>query len=105
MLGRDGGRPRVLSVPGPRFPLGVRREVAYEKISGTLAPGERLLLVSDGLPEAPTAAGEPLGYERFEDILAHAGRVDPDALFALVRSATSPTLADDWTVLILERTA
>jgi Stage II sporulation protein E (SpoIIE) len=105
LLGRDGGRPRALSVPGPRFPLGVRREVAYEKISGTLAPGERLLLVSDGLPEAPTAAGEPLGYERFEDILAQAGRVDPDALFELVRSATSPTLADDWTVLILERTA
>ncbi len=105
VLGRDGGRPRTLSVPGPRFPLGVRSEVAYEKISGSLAPGERLLLVSDGLPEAPTAAGEPLGYEKFEDILAHAGRVEPDALFDLVRSATSPTLADDWTVLILERTA
>ena len=105
VLGTDGGRPRALSVPGPRFPLGVRNEVLYEKISGTLAPGERLLLVSDGLPEAPTAAGEPLGYERFEDILATAGRVEPDALFALVRSATSPTLADDWTVLILERTA
>jgi sigma-B regulation protein RsbU (phosphoserine phosphatase) len=105
VLGTDGSWPRALSVPGPRFPLGVRSEVAYEKISGTLAPGERLLLVSDGLPEAPTAAGEPLGYERFEDILAHAGRVEPEALFALVRSATSPTLADDWTVLILERTA
>ena len=51
------GRPRALSVPGPRFPLGVRREVAYEKVSGTLAPGERLLLVSDGLPEAPTPDG------------------------------------------------
>ena len=105
VLGTDGSRPRALSVPGPRFPLGVRNEVLYEKISGTLAPGERLLLVSDGLPEAPTAAGEPLGYERFEDILATAGRVEPDALFELVRSATSPTLADDWTVLVLERTA
>jgi Stage II sporulation protein E (SpoIIE) len=101
---RDG-HPRALSVPGPRFPLGVRREVAYEKVSGTLAPGERLVLVSDGLPEAPTPAGEPLGYERFEEILARAGRSGPEALFESVRSATSSTLADDWTVLVLERTA
>jgi hypothetical protein len=97
------GKPRALAVPGPRFPLGVRREVAYEKIAGTLAPGEGLLLLSDGLPEAPTAAGEPLGYERFEELLSRAKQ--PDALFELVRSATSPTLADDWTVLVLERTA
>ena len=101
---RDG-QPRALSVPGPRFPLGVRREVAYEKVSGTLAPGERLLLLSDGLPEAPTKSGEPLGYERFEEILEHSGRSGPEALFESVRSATSPTLADDWTILVLERTA
>jgi hypothetical protein len=99
-----GGRARALSVPGPRFPLGVRREVAYEMISGSLAPGERLLLLSDGLPEAPTPAGEPLGYERFEQLLARDGLGgDPDALFEAVRAATSPTLADDWTVLVLER--
>ncbi len=96
-------RPRAVSVPGPRFPLGARREVAYEKVSGTLAPGERLLLVSDGLPEALTPDGEPLGYERFEEILARGS--DPAALFDRVRAATSPTLADDWTVLVLERTA
>ena len=100
------GRPRAIAVPGPRFPLGVRREVAYEMTSGTLAPGERLLLLSDGLPEAPTPQGEPLGYERFEQLLARDGLGgDPDALFDAVRAATSPTLADDWTILVLERTA
>jgi hypothetical protein len=100
------GRPRALSVPGPRFPLGVRREVAYEMVAGTLGPGERLLLLSDGLPEAPTPAGEPLGYERFEELLSRDGLGgDPDALFEAVRAATSSTLADDWTVLVLERTA
>ena len=97
------GRPRAVSVPGPRFPLGVRSEVAYEKVAGTLAPGERLLLVSDGLPEAPTSDGGPLGYEKFEEILALGS--EPAALFERVRSATSSTLADDWTVLVLERTA
>jgi serine phosphatase RsbU (regulator of sigma subunit) len=99
-----GATPRAVSAPGPRLPLGVRAEVAYEKVSGTLARGERLLLLSDGLPEAPTSAGEPLGYERFEALLAKDG-ASPAALFASVRAATGETLADDWTVLILERTA
>ena len=97
------GAPRALSVPGPRFPLGIRNEVAYEQVSGQLAPGERLLLLSDGLPEAPTSDGGPLGYERLEELLARSK--EPDALFDLVRSASSSTLADDWTILILERTA
>ena len=36
----DGnGDPRAISAPGPRFPLGVRSEVAYEKVGGMLAAG------------------------------------------------------------------
>ncbi len=48
-------KPRAVSAPGPRFPLGVRAEVAYEKVAGTLAPGERLLLLSDGLARSADA--------------------------------------------------
>jgi hypothetical protein len=102
-LVRTNGSARAVSAPGPRYPLGVRAEVAYESVGGTLAPGERLLLLTDGLPEAPTPSGEPLGYERFEALLSRAAT--PDALFEAVRSATGPTLADDWTVLVLEREA
>ena len=97
----DGARPRALSAPGPRFPLGARPEVAYEEIHGRLAVGEKLVLLTDGLPEAPVADGDPLGYERFESLLA--GAADPDALFAAVRAAARPGLDDDWTALYLER--
>jgi sigma-B regulation protein RsbU (phosphoserine phosphatase) len=96
-----GARPRALSAPGPRFPLGVRGEVAYEEIRGTLSAGDRLVLLTDGLPEAPGPDGGPLGYERFESLLDGAG--DPDALFAAVRAAARPGLDDDWTALYLER--
>ncbi|HWZ86040.1 MAG TPA: PP2C family protein-serine/threonine phosphatase [Thermoanaerobaculia bacterium] len=99
-VGRAGAA-RALSVPGPRFPLGVRPEVAYEEIHGVLEAGERLVLLTDGLPEAPDAAGNPLGYERFEALLP--GALDPDALFASVRAASGPGLEDDWTALFLER--
>ena len=100
---RADGMPEPLSVPGPRFPLGVRAEVAYEAVGGVLVRGERLLLLTDGLPEAPAADGGPLGYEKFEALLSRAA--GPDALFASVRSASKPVLEDDWTVLMLERTA
>lgn len=95
------GAARALSVPGPRFPLGVRPEVAYEEIRGELGVGERLVLVTDGLPEAPAADGGPLGYERFEALLP--GAAGPDALFSAVRAAVRPGLDDDWTALFLER--
>lgn len=97
------GPARAISAPGPRFPLGVRDEVAYESVGGVLAAGERLLLLTDGLPEAPTASGDPLGYEKFEALLSRAAT--PEALFEAVRSATGPLLADDWTALVLERVA
>lgn len=98
-----GGSVRAISVPGPRLPLGVRPEVEYESVRGVLAPGEKLLLVSDGLPEAPVPDGGPLGYERFEALLAR--YTGPDALFDSVRAAAGPVLADDWTLLVLERPA
>ena len=101
---RGGASPQALGVPGPRYPLGVRAEVAYEETRGRLEPGERIVLVTDGLPEAPDPSGEPLGYERFEALLPPAD--GPDALFAAVRAAVSASrLEDDWTALYLERSA
>ncbi|HEX4961627.1 MAG TPA: PP2C family protein-serine/threonine phosphatase [Thermoanaerobaculia bacterium] len=104
---RQGEPPLALSVPGPRLPLGVRPEVAYEALEVTLAPGDRLLLFTDGLAEAPAAAGEPLGYPALAALMAEGDSLPPlawlDALLERVRTATSPALEDDWTVLLLER--
>ena len=100
------GMPCAVSVGGPRLPLGVRPEVAYEASRGTLASGERMLFLTDGLPEAPVADGGPLGYERLEALLAAAPRVSSiDAFLESVRAATRPALEDDWTALLLERLA
>jgi hypothetical protein len=100
---RADGTVSSVVVSGPRFPLGVRGDIAYSAASGALAKGDRLLLVSDGLPEAPVAGGEPLGYERFEKLVA--GAASLDGLIAAVKAATEPPLADDWTALMLERRA
>jgi serine phosphatase RsbU (regulator of sigma subunit) len=102
-----GAPPRALSVPGERMPLGVRRESRYEALSGSLEPGERLILLSDGLPEALMATDEPMGYPAFESFLAASDSATPseflDDLFRRVREASVPTIEDDLTALVLER--
>jgi hypothetical protein len=105
---------RPLEVPGPRLPLGVRAEVAYDSLDLHLSPGQRLVLLTDGLAEAPDAAGEPLGYAALAALMrgeedGEAAAAPPlpwiDALLDRLRLASGPSLADDWTVLVLERLA
>ncbi len=103
---RTGDGPASLSVPGCRLPLGARSGAVYESLAVTLDPGDRVLFLTDGLPEAPTPAGEPLGYEAFVRLLTAAAPARGDVLerlFDAVRSATKDGLEDDWTALVLER--
>ena len=105
---RKGEPPIPLGVSGPRLPLGVRREVAYEALQLRLEPGDRLLLLTDGLAEAPTPAGEPLGYAALAGLMTSAGTAALplawlDNILERVRQATAPALEDDWTALVLER--
>jgi hypothetical protein len=99
---------RALTAVGERLPLGLRRDAIYEPLRATLAHGERLVFLSDGIPEAP-ANGDPLGYERVAEILsamngdAH-GEDWLDAFLADVRSRVDAGLDDDWTAVVLERT-
>jgi sigma-B regulation protein RsbU (phosphoserine phosphatase) len=100
----------TLAVPGPRLPLGLRPGLQYETLRTTLAAGDRLLLCTDGLAEAPLPAGGPLGYETLAALIDAAPRsATPEAwleaLFAAVRSRTRPELEDDWTALLLEHSS
>ena len=102
---RPGEAAAPLVVPGPRLPLGARLDVVYESLATTLAPSERLLLLTDGLPEAPAASGDPIGYEVLARLLPSDARTPGellDRLFASVREASRPVLEDDWTALVLE---
>ncbi len=105
-LVRPGQPPRPLSVPGPRLPLGVRPEVAYASRTAELAVDEGLLLLTDGLPEARDAAGEPLGYQALESMLAREPAAGSPAswlagLFDSVQRRTGRLPEDDWTAAML----
>lgn len=106
---RQGCEPEALSVPGNRLPLGLRTEIGYEELEVTLEPGDRVLMLSDGLPEAITPQGEPLGYEAFVDLLGEIPDSEPgvwlDRLLAGVAGRTTEEAGDDLTVLLLECSA
>lgn len=105
---RPGTAAWPLEVPQPRLPLGLRTEVGYRSVEVTLAPGERMLFLTDGLPEAPVRDGEPLGYEALATLLEAEPALPAawlDALLERVRAATVSELEDDWTAVLLERTA
>jgi adenylate cyclase len=81
-----GGRlGRLVHEGGP--PLCVVEEFAYPTARSTLAPGEWVCVVTDGVTEAMNAAGELYGAARLRgvlDSLAH--DVEPQAMLAAVRA-------------------
>jgi serine phosphatase RsbU (regulator of sigma subunit) len=105
-LVREGRDPQPLSVPGPRLPLGIREEVAYASRRWTMDAGASLLMMTDGLPEARDASGEPLGYQALESMLAQEpSSTSPSlwlsSLFDKVQRLTGRLPEDDWTAAML----
>lgn len=99
--------------PGHGLPLGLG-ELAHmdgppPTVRITLAPGETLLVVTDGVTEARDSAGVfyPLKSLVTEGVLADPHLADPDRLVAYVRDGTlrhsGGHLADDTTIFAVRR--
>jgi sigma-B regulation protein RsbU (phosphoserine phosphatase) len=101
-----GQPPQPLSVPGPRLPLGVREQVAYASRTVEVSAEDRLLLLTDGLPEARDTAGEPMGYQALESMLGREATTGSPSswlsgLFDKVQQRTGRVPEDDWTAAML----
>jgi sigma-B regulation protein RsbU (phosphoserine phosphatase) len=106
LCGRPDGEIREVRREG--LPLGRFRKAAYENLAWDLAPGDRLLLYTDGVIEARSPAGEELGEDRLRDFAASpagAERLVDDLLAGVAawcgRRPGEP-LDDDVTVLALD---
>ncbi|MGI5211941.1 PP2C family protein-serine/threonine phosphatase [Plantactinospora sp. CA-290183] len=98
MLVRDGDT-RVLSLPG-NFPLGMFPGVGYRAGELTLRPGDRLVVVTDGVRERNAASLDlPTLFRSIADLHP---REAVRALADAVLEVSGPTLADDATLLILD---
>lgn len=94
------------ALPGTGLPIGLG--TGYQEYAVRLAPGDRLVLYSDGVTEARSAAGEQFGRDRLMAAVAAArGRPAAAAVARLetaLRTWTGPVpIPDDVSVLVVER--
>ncbi|MFN0132175.1 MAG: SpoIIE family protein phosphatase [Phycisphaerales bacterium] len=93
----------VKSVGG--IPIGIQPGVNYNAEHLTLSPGDRIVLLSDGLVEQRNAEGVEFGYDRIIDALARSADAagDPRAVFAdAIAFAGTDLLQDDATAASIE---
>lgn len=80
---RNDGRVEYLGNGG--LPIGLISGATFERLETWLFPGDRLLLISDGVTECPDPSGQELGEAGLTGILQrNAGLNSPDLLEALV---------------------
>ncbi|MBF9135090.1 serine/threonine-protein phosphatase [Plantactinospora sp. S1510] len=98
MLVRDGDT-QALPLPG-NFPLGMFAGASYRAGEITMRPGDRLVLVTDGVRERNAARLDLPAL--FRSIVDLHPREAVRALADAVLEVSGPTLADDATLLILD---
>ncbi len=87
---------RVLELRATGLPLGLMPGVRYEEKEAVLAPGETVLLYSDGLVEAHNNQREMLGFRRLQQVMADAPEVTSEALAGFVLAELAGFVGQDW---------
>jgi len=100
------GEVELLTATG--LPLGVLPSVAYEQRDLTLAPGQLLLVYTDGITEAASPSGEEYGLERLTALCQRLVDEPLSLLSAAIEQdletfVKGEPFADDRTLLILRR--
>jgi serine phosphatase RsbU (regulator of sigma subunit) len=86
-----------IAVPGG-LPLGVLLDVNYDEVRLYLHPGDRILLMSDGVVEARHSSGELFGFDRVHNL-------SNQTAFYIADAAKSFGQEDDITVVTVRRLA
>jgi sigma-B regulation protein RsbU (phosphoserine phosphatase) len=101
-LRRDGS---VESLHQGGVILGMAPNLRYEQATIELAPGELVLMYTDGVSEAMNASGEEFGEERMKAFLLKYRALDPQELLErleaeVVAFRSSDEFEDDFTLLL-----
>jgi serine phosphatase RsbU (regulator of sigma subunit) len=86
-----------VTLPGG-LPLGVLNDITYEEVALYLHPGDRILLLSDGVVEARRSSGELFGFDRVHNL-------SNLSAFYIADAAKEFGQEDDITVLTIRRLA
>ena len=105
LLRRANGE--IIELGEGSLPLGLRKTVKPVQKSVTLAPGDLLLLFTDGLPESiGSDQSTAFGFERLRDLVDQAGsaQVTHDRVMtAFDRHVAEEPIKDDLTTVVVKR--
>ena len=109
LLLRDGQLVKTLHVePGLPFGMDLGEDIGYRVGTEQLQPGDRVLVYTDGVTEAPSPDGHRFGEDRLADLLCRnlaAGLPAPETMRRVIRALLDHQqghLDDDATLLLLE---
>jgi sigma-B regulation protein RsbU (phosphoserine phosphatase) len=92
------------------FPVGMMPDLEWEQIEFPFAPGDRLLLYSDGVTECAGEDRQAFGTPRLEEVVARHGGAGVDESVGAIENELrawrrADEFADDVTLLAIERRA
>lgn len=104
----DGGGKIAERIGRGAYPLGIKAAMEWEESRGWLAPGERLLLHSDGLTEARNTNGREFGDAYLDAIVGWNGAAPAHALVQTVMEewktfTNTRPIEDDVSIAVIER--
>jgi len=102
----ETGDSRLIETKGDTFPLGILEDAEYEETRLKLAPGDKVVLYTDGIVEAMSEQEEMFGFDRLLEVVRGAREITADALLKKIlyevnAFAGGAAQHDDLTIIVI----
>jgi len=102
----ETGESNLVETKGDTFPLGILEDVEYQETRLHLAPGDSVVLYTDGIVEAMNEQEEMYGFDRLLEVVQGAREITADALLKKIlykvnEFAGGAAQHDDLTIIVI----
>lgn len=107
LIRRLDGSVMWLEAFGPPLGMELSAEIGYQEHEVALAPGDLIILTSDGVVEANNAAGEMYSFDRLEQAAASGPATSAEAMLEHLKAAITTFVGqtephDDLTIVVVQ---